>query len=247
MTSKLMRPSDDRPADTGELEIFPSFPPRDDMQNYLHMYRPGHPGALHRHLGLSNSIVVLGEAPLRWTPSRQRGHRIPDLTVSFNADMELAILQNGYSIRDQGKPPDFVLEIASIRTGRIDYTDKRVDYANFGVAQYWRFDSSGGRYYDAPLAGDLLVNGAYQPMEISRTDAAHLWAHCDIIGLDICWEEGRLRWRDPVARRYLPTFDEIDDELAAAESARDSAEARADSAEARVRQLEAELERRQRE
>ncbi len=240
MTSKLTRQRD---ADRA-VEVFPDFPPRDDMENYIHMYRPGHPGALHRHLGMSNTIVVLGEAPLRWTPGQQQGHRIPDLTVSFNADMDLATRQKGYSIVDQGKPPDFVLEIASETTGRQDYTDKRVDYAAFGVAEYWRFDSSGGQYYDAPLAGDRLVEGAYQPIEINETESSRLWGHSDILNLDLCWEDGVLRWWDPVSRRYLLTYDETDDQRLAAEARAESAEARADSAEARVRELEAELERR---
>ena len=85
--------------------------------------------------------------------------------------------------------------------------------------------------YDVPLVGDRLVDGQYQPMEIHRTDASHLWGHSDVLNLALCWEEGRLRWWDPVARRYLLTFDETDDERIAAE--------------ARVRELEAELERRQ--
>ena len=240
MTSKLTQAS----ADARQVEIFPVFPPRDDMQNFNYLYRPGYPSALHRRLGLDNSIVVLCEAPLRWTPGQRRGHRIPDLTVAFGADHELALYQQGYSIEDQGKPPDFVLEVASSSTGEVDYTDKRVDYANFGVTEYWRFDSSGGDYYDAPLAGDLLVDGQYQPIEIHRTDATHLWGHSDALNLTLCWEEGRLRLWDPVARRYLLTFDETDEERMAAEARANSAEARADSAEARVRELEAELEQR---
>ena len=225
MTSKLIK----QDAEGRAVEIFPAFPPRDDMENFLHMYRPGHAGALHRHLGLSNNIIVLCEAPLRWTPGQQQGHRIPDLTVAFNADLDLAIRQKGYSIGDQGKPPDFVLEVASVTTGRQDYTDKRVDYAAFGVTEYWRFDSSGGQYYDAPLAGDRLDDGQYRPIEINRTDSSHLWGRSDILNLDICWEGGRLRWWDPATERYLLTFDETDDERVAAQ--------------ARVRELEAELER----
>lgn len=232
MTSKLFQQS----AIARKVEIFPAFPPRDDMQNFNHLYRPAYPGALHRRLGLDNSVLVLCEAPLRWAPGQRRGHRIPDLTVAFGADHALALYQQGYSIQDQGKPPDFVLEIASPSTAENDYIDKRVDYANFGVTEYWRFDSSGGDNYDVPLAGDRLVDGQYQPMEIHRTDASHLWGHSDVLNLDLCWEEGQLRWWDPVARHYLLTFDETDDERIAAEE-------RADSAEARVRELEAELER----
>ena len=128
---------------SGTKEKFPAFPPRDDMQNFLYLNRPGYSAALDRHFGLSNSTVVLSEAPLRWTPHQRQGHRIPDLLIAFNADRATAVEQMGYSIREQGKPPDFVLEIASSTTGEVDYTDKRADYADFAIPEYWRFDSFG--------------------------------------------------------------------------------------------------------
>ena len=213
---------------------FPEFPPRDDMQNYIHLNRPGHAAALDRHFGTSNSTAVLSEAPVRWRPDQEQGHRIPDLLVAFNVDRASIIEHRGYSVGEQGKPPDFVLEIASGTTGQTGYTGKRDDYAGYQIPEYWRFDPSGGRYHDAPLAGDRLVDGAYQPIPIVRVDEAHHWGHSDV--LDLCWEEGRLRWWDPSARRYLLTFDEVDDE-------RIQAEARAGTAEARVRELEEELRR----
>ena len=231
-------------------ERFPAFPPRDDMQNFLHLNRPGYPGALERHFGISNTTVVLCEAPLRWTPSQQRGHRIPDLLVAFNADRAVAVEQMGYSIAHQGRPPDFVLEVASPTTGQDDYTDKRADYAAFGVPEYWRFDASGGRYHDAPLAGDRLVDGTYQPVEIVRTDATHLWGYCAVLNLGLCWEEGQLRWWDPVSRRYLETDDQEAEGRLEERVARIAAEAKAEEeraarlqAESQVRQLEEELRR----
>ena len=225
MTGKLVR----QKTSAGTKDKFPEFPPRGDMQNFFHLNRPGHPGSLDRRFGLSNSTVVLCEAPLRWNPSQRQGHRIPDLLIAFNADRSVAVEQMGYSIRDQGKPPDFVLEVASPTTGKEDYTDKRADYAAFGVPEYWRFDSSGGRHHEAPLAGDRLVDGAYRPIEIVRTDETRLWGHSDVLNLYLCWEDGQLRWWDPVTQRYLETQDEVAEGRIAAES--------------RVRELEAEIRR----
>ena len=246
MTSKLTRET----PDAGKLEMFPDFPPRDDMQNSLHLDQPAHQATLRRHFG-NDTTIVLSEIPVRWTPGQTEGHRIPDLLIAFDADFNLAVAQMGYSVRDQGKPPDFVLEIASPSTGRRDYTRKRNDYAAFGIPEYWRFDPSGGRHHDASLAGDLLVEGTYQPARIQEIGPGHLHGHSDVLGLDLCWEDGRLSWWDPAAQRYLMTFDETDEARSTAEAradreneARVSAEARADSAEARVRELEAELERR---
>ena len=233
MTSKLNRQKED----TGTLERFPDFPPRDDMQNSLHLDDPAHQAALRKHFDNADTTIVLSEIPVRQSPGQREGHRIPDLLIAFGVDRAVAVEQNGYSIREQGKPPDFVLEIASPSTGENDYTSKRRDYAAFGIPEYWRFDPSGGQYHGAPLAGDRLEEGAYLPVEIVESGPRHLHGHSDVLGLDLCWEDGRLRWWDPKSRSYLLTFDETED-------ARANAEARAESAEARVRELEAELDRR---
>ena len=246
------RPIKKTPA-TRSAEKFPDFPPRDDMQNSLHLDQPAHQATLRRHFGSYDTTIVLSEIPVRRIPGQQEGHRIPDLLIAFGVDRAFAVEQRGYSIRDQGKPPDFVLEVASPSTGREDYTGKRNDYAAFGIPEYWRFDPSGGLHHSAPLAGDRLVEGAYQPVEIQEMGLAHLHGHSDVLGLDLCWEDGRLRWWDPAARRYLMTFDEERDARIAAEDLADDAQARAGreqegrtAAEARVRELEAELERHRR-
>ena len=226
MTSKLTQQA----TEAGTDEKFPDFPPRDDMQNSIHLDDQAHQGTLRRHFGTSNSIIVLSEVPLRLVPNQQQGHRIPDLLIAFNVDRSLAVTQNGYSISAQGKPPEFVLEIASRSTGREDYIAKRTDYASFGVMEYWRFDPTGGSRHDTHLAGDWLVDGEYQPIGITQVGQTRFWGHSEVLNLDLCWEEGQLRWWDPATGHYLLTFDETD-------------EARV-NAEARVRELEAELARR---
>ena len=136
--------------------------------------------------------------------------------------------------RGAGEPPDFVLEIASENTGQDDYTEKRDDYAAFGVPEYWRFDPSGGEYHDSPLAGDKLVAAEYQPIDIIQVNETGHWGHSSALGLDLCWEDGQLRWYDPVAGRYLRTCDEEAVGRLAAESERDAALKR-------VRELEGEV------
>ncbi|MYC28912.1 MAG: Uma2 family endonuclease [Chloroflexi bacterium] len=232
MTSKLTMQTD-RP---DRLEQFPDFPPRDDMQNILYLYQPSYLVALARHLGHRDTTLVFGEIPVYWYPSRYA--RIPDLLVAFNIDPAAAISRNGYSIEEHSKPPDFVLEVASPTTTRNDYTQKREDYAAFGILEYWRFDPTGGRWYDAPLAGDRLVDGAYQPIGVQQSAEGHMSGRSDALGLDVCWENGRLRWRIPESGRYLETHEEEAE-------ARIAAEGRAASAEARVQELEAELRRRE--
>lgn len=81
----------------------------------------------------------------------------------------------------------------------------------------------------------------YQPVTINRSDDGHFWGHSEALNLDLCWEQGELRWYDPVAQRYLPSFDEERVARLTAEAQRDAAVARSDAAEARVRELEEQL------
>ena len=222
------------------------------MQNSLHLDDPAHQAALVEHFGMHDTTLILSEIPVRPTPGGHPGVRIPDLLIAFGVERTQAVEQNGYSIRDLGKPPDFVLEIASIRTAENDYTHKRVDYAGFEIPEYWRFDPTGGQRCDAPLAGDRLTNGTYQPVEIVETAPEHLHGHSDVLDLDLCWNRGQLRWYDPVVERYLTTYaEEREARMAeraarvAEQDARTAAESRADAAEARVRELEEELRRRE--
>ena len=247
MTSKLT-PQQKSPE---TLEEFPHFPPRDDMQNSIYLDRPAHQAALEAHFGNHDTIIVLSEIPVRWTPSQQEGHRIPDLLVAFNVDRTLAVDQNGYSIRDQGKPPDLVLEVASASTGGDDIGDKRRDYANFGIPEYWRFDPTGGVRHDAPIAGDILLDDGYHSIQVLEVGPQHLHGHSEVLNLDLCWHHGQLRWYDPAVQAHLMTFAEEREARIAEREARivereariAEREARI-AAEARVRELEAELERR---
>ena len=168
---------------------------------------------------------------------RQReGILIPDLMIAFEVNVADIIARRGYSIEEQGKAPEFVLEIASPSTGRRDEERKHEGYQEYGVQEYWRFDPSGGEYHRQALAGDALVDGAYQPIAIEEIHPGLLWGRSAVLGLSICWEYGHLRWWDPAMERYLETHEQT-------AYARIDAEERAEAAEARVRELEEELER----
>ena len=228
------------------LAQFPEFSPRYDMQNIGDLHEIGYVATLKRHFGARDTTLVYGEVPIGATLSVRLGLRIPDLIIAFDCDPERAIERQGYDITEQGKPPDFVMEIASKTTGRVDYTEKRVDYERYGIPEYWRFDSTGGDYHDAALAGDRLVDGRYEPVLIERTDDGGRRGYSEVLGLYVCWSDGELLWYDPRTDSYLLTFDDEADradraeERAARESAaRQLAEERADR-EAEIRRQESE-------
>ena len=148
------------------------------------------------------------------------------------------------------------LDLARISTDFWDVDPSTVhepgDYERYGVGEYWRFNPSGKRSYGPPLAGYRLSSGEYQPIEIVRVDEAHHLGRSAALGLDLCWEEGRLRWYDPAAGRYLWAFDREAVRANREAAARQSETARADritaqrerdAAEARNREMEAEIRR----
>lgn len=200
-----------------QVARFPHYPPRSDMMNPRHLHDQGHQPALRRHLGNPDTTIVLGEVPIAWDVPRGRaGVRIPDLLIAFNVRRAHILAQHGYAINEQGKPPDFVLEVASDSTASNDETGKWRDYANFGVMEYWLFDPDWGQRYATGLAGWTLVSGRYEPIPIHRHAADMHYGDSRVLGLQVCWEYGELRWYDPIAQRYLDTFDSLAEERDAA-------------------------------
>ena len=234
MTSKTTLPAQVG----GELERFPDYPPRDDMQNWLHLYETSIVTSLAIHFADTPGVTDASEVPVGPGLPVRDDARIPDLMVVCGADRELMEEQRGYAIDRQGKPPDFVLEVASPTTGRADYTDKRRDYERFGVVEYWRFDPSGGEYHDAALAGDRLVDGVYEPIEIEVLTEDRLRGYSESLGLYVCWDEGMLRFFDPLTESYLRAHEEDAGRAQEEEATRRRAEARAGTAEARARDEE---------
>ena len=198
-------------------------PPRvPDMEQNKHITRADQTLEIWFH-GRREGVLVNGQGYL--CPDRRNVRRcpVPDCVVAFDVDPERITNTNGYVISEVGKPPEFVLEVASRTTGRNDYTTKRDSYASLGVVEYWRFDHTGGRYHDAALAGDRLVGDAYVPVQTIQEADGLRWGHSAVLELDLCWDNGELRFYDPVGRAYLPRPTELKDQRDAALRQRDDA------------------------
>ena len=210
-------------------------PPREpDMQQNMRLLDFG--SIVRYHFAQRNDVLVCGEGYLRYNGDNDAEQFVPDCVVTFGVDPGAIVARNGYVISEVGKPPDFVLEVASRSTGRRDYTVKRDGYAAYGVREYWRFDHTGGEFHGAALAGDTLVGDRYEPLEIHREQDGLIWGHSPVLGLDICWEKEQIRLRDPATGEYIPTPEE-----AAARA--DAEAARADAAEAELSVLREQLRR----
>ena len=213
-------------------------PPRDpdEMTSVKHLTITGSAHYLTRHLGNPGTTLVSAELYVVQAPgSPRRGRRRPDLLIAFDVDPAAYYRSNGYVISEQGKPPDFVLEVASESTAEIDLGAKRDDYQRFGIPEYWRFDET-GEYYGERLAGERLVHSEYRPIPIEQLSEDTLQGHSDVLDLDVRWHDGQLEWFDPATGRHIVT---LDDER----QARIEAEAQVRERDARIGELEDELQR----
>jgi len=209
------------------------------MQQYNHYNRAGVGNVLYRHFAYLRDVLVSGERYLCFDRTQPQSEwRYPDLVVAFGVDPDAIEENNGYEINDVGKPPDFVLEAASRRTGRADCTTKRDDYAGFGIGEYWRFNHTGGRYHDAPLAGDRLADGRYEPIPLADdrpgTMYGMLSGYSKPLDLYLCWDNGKLRFYDSKTDEFVMDPEEMQTAL----TERNAALAEAHE---RVRLLEGEL------
>ena len=226
---------------TAHTDILPDPPKSHDMRQRKQFYRID--SALIPYYADRGDVLVCGEGYLRHEAGNSSERFAPDCVVAFGVDPEAIIGRNGYVISEVGKPPDFVLEVGSLSTGRNDYTIKREGYARYRVLEYWRFDETGGRYHDTALAGDALVDGEYSPITINRDPDGLIWGYSRILGLNVCWDRGCLRFYDPVSGEFLPNAEELKEQRDAERSGRLAAESRASELEAVVERLREQLRR----
>ena len=181
----------------------------------------------------------------------------PDVQVVFG--VEHCGSRGSFKVWEEGKAPDFVLEVASPSTAEKDARHKAREYARIGVREYWRLDPAGS-LMESPLEGYAVSAGQYervQPVEDTGRGGA---LQSQVLGLDLRSQRQAgvtvLVFTDPrtgeefdgttegAERRRQIAEDWASAERDRANAAEDRASAerdRADAAEDRVRELEERL------
>ena len=163
----------------------------------------------------------------------------PDVYVVVGAP---AHLRDTYLLWNEPKGPDFVLEVTSASTRRVDERRKRDVYAALGVSEYFLYDPR-AEYLTPPLQGWRLRDGGYRPLpSVTVLAGREVAVASEVLGLELRDErEARMvRLRDPAIGQDLLTYEEAErarEEEAAAR--RQEAEARRQEAAARRREAEA--------
>ena len=212
---------------TAVIESLPDPPKKHDMQQTGHCVQAI--STLEAHFRKRDDVLVSGNGYLIVSTGSVRDwgqHFYPDCVVAFGVEPKAIIARNGYVISEVGKPPEFVLEIASRTTARRDETVKREGYAKLSVPECWGFDGSGKGFYSQPLWGGRLVGDTYEPIELTVEADGVVRGYSHALSLYLCSDdENRLRFWDPATQKYLTTHLEALEERDRERSARIGAEA----------------------
>ena len=207
----------------------------DEVTSQVQLTDTGHAHHIAQYLGNPDTTLVTGDRWIVPDPDFNRATaRRPDLLVAFNASPQLYRAQNGYIVSEQGKAPDFVLEVASESTASNDLGVKKDYYETLGIGEYWLFDHTGGDYYRARLLGYRLEAGRYVAIPVTQVGENTEQGYSAALGLHLRGAGDELQWIDPATEEHIATFTSERARADREEARANREEARADREEARA-------------
>lgn len=169
---------------------------------------------LHDFYGDRSDVYVGSDMMMYYREGDVRAYVSPDVFVAISVPKlpERRVWRTWM----EGKLADFVLEITSLGTRRVDEGTKKELYAELGVREYWQFDPAGD-YLEPMLRGRRLgSDGDYRTLALERRNG--VLCHGTMLGLELRLEGDRLRFFDPRRGEYLPTFREKEEALQAVQA-----------------------------
>lgn len=152
----------------------------------------------------------------------------PDVFVVFGVENRP---RRSYKVwEENGKTPDWVLEVTSNSTHRKDEREKPDIYAQMGVREYFQYDPTGD-YLNPPLKGRRLTKNGYEIITPNDTEDGMLSLPSQVLGLEMrLLPDSRMRFFNPQTGEYLRSPQESERE-------RVQEKQRADRLAARLRKL----------
>ena len=152
------------------------------------------------HFGDDDDVFVATNLLVYYREDDNETRITPDVMVALGRPKGY---RGSYKIWEEGHhPPDWVLEIASEGTVKVDVEEKPGTYAGIGVREYWQYDPSGG-LLSPRLQGRRLSGLGYEELPRVPVAGAQIAIYSDVLGLRLEFDGKRLRFWDPVGERYL--------------------------------------------
>ena len=182
------------------------------------------------------NVLVAMELVIYYQLGNDRVWLRPDVQVVF--DVQRDVKRSTYKLWEEGKAPDFVLEVASPATAKHDAEHKAREYLQIGVREYWRLDPEGG-LMGAPLEGYRARGGEYQAVELVAGPGGLAYLRSEVLGLDL--RTARHHGATVLVIRDPLTGEEFDDAVQEYDRRSRIAEDRASAAEDRASAAEDEM------
>ena len=171
-----------------------------------------------------------------------RNRIAPDVLAAFGLGTHNRL---SYLVWREGKPPDWVLEVASPSTVERGLDVKRRAYAAMGVPEYWQFDPQGLFPPGTPrLQGMALADGRYEPLAARLINGART-IRSRALGLDLRADGELIRFRNPVTGKDVRHHGEAEAAARRLSAERKRATADLDAEYAQIAELEAAIQRMQ--
>ena len=156
--------------------------------------------ALQEHFGEVDNVVLEGDMFMYYEEGNPAASIAPDVYVVLDHDLGK---RGVYKFWEEGKPPDFALEVISPSSTIRNAKEKRVLYAQLGIGEYFLFQpdpSKRGRR----LVGYQLWGDAYEPVPPEPDDAV-----CsEALGVSFRVEGENLRLRNLATGQDYPWMEE---------------------------------------
>ncbi len=184
-----------------------------------------------RYAGRSD-VYVSGDLLIYYEEGNPRASVAPDVFVAFGVEDRVRM---SYRVWEEGKGPDFVLEVASPSTWREDVGRKRDVYAELGAKEYFLYDPT-GEYLKSALRGYRLAGEGYERQRLVKSVDGRRSLYSETLGLDLWAKDGKMRFHDPETGLDLLSYDEEHDRAEREAAARQREAAARRNAETRAGQ-----------
>ena len=154
-------------------------------------------------------VFVAANMFVHYEPGNRKRHVSPDVFVVRGVPKDMQPKRRNYRVWEEGKAPDFVVEVTSETTREKDQISKRAIYQDLlRVKEYFLFDPF-EEYLHPQLQGYRLAKGLYRPIRLVKGRLPS-----KVLGLHLEADGDLLRLYDPAVGRWLPTPPERLEEIA---------------------------------
>ena len=168
--------------------------------------------SLDHHYSEDPDVEVCADLLIYYKKKGPRRRLAPDVFVAFGVRKDLDRMT--YNVWEEGKAPDWVLEILSDATYKedLDPNLRQRIYCRMGVREVWLFDPK-GEFTHPRLQGLHLADQAYRRLPEIEVPNVPLALYSPVLGLQLHVRDDSLRFWNPRTGQYLRTLAESAREL----------------------------------